>query len=46
MMLGYSSCATLVVADDADESGGCSDYENRAKVAASSGGGPDVYLAG
>ena len=46
MMLGYSSCATLVVIDDAEISGDCSDYESRAQVAASSGGGPDVYLAG
>ena len=46
MMWCYSDCATSVVAVDAEISGGCSDYESRAQVAASSGGGPDVYLAG
>ena len=45
-MLCYSNCATSVVADDAEISGGCSGYESRAQVAASSGGGPDVHLAG
>ena len=45
-MLCYSDCATSVVAVDAEIGGGCSDYESCAQVAASSGGGPDVYLAG